>query len=85
MVFVHVLCYDGKKIQTKSAALKPVLYSTVGCYLENLLRADRRRPGGARQSAQFPLLLASSGFLIDFACALVAASCPCGMIQSPAR
>ena len=56
-----------------SAALQPVLHSTVDCYPEHLLRANV--PEERTKAYSF------HSFRIGFSCALLAASCPCGMIH----
>ena len=58
-----------------SAALEPMLHSTVDCYLEHLLNVSEERVSA----------YSFHSFRIGFACALLAANCPYDMIQALAR
>jgi len=71
----------GQRVETplfvSSAALEPMLHSTVDCYLEHLLRANVPEERVSAYSFH--------SFRIGFACALLAANCPYDMIQALAR
>ena len=71
----------GQRVETplfvSSAALEPMLHSTVDCYPEHLLRANVPEERVSAYSFH--------SFRIGFACALLAANCPYDMIQALAR